>query len=68
MTQYLVEHFPEGERLVPKKWKDGQEGKVGGETESYIRYQYFLHYCEGSLMPVLVMGLVLGGRPHAIHE
>lgn len=62
MTQYLVDHFPEGEKLKPKKWKDGQEGKIGGETESWLRYEYFLHYCEGSLMPVLVMALVLGGR------
>lgn len=62
MAQYLTEHLPEGERLTPKRWKEGMEGKVGGETEGYQRYQYYLHYCEGSLMPILVMSLVIGRK------
>lgn len=62
MTQYLCEHFPEGQRLMPTKWKDGREGTVGGETEEWLRYQYILHYCEGSLMPILVMALVIGRK------
>ncbi|KAF7545927.1 hypothetical protein G7046_g9451 [Stylonectria norvegica] len=61
ITQYLVENTPEGKRLMPPKWRDGMEGKLGGETEAWLRYQYFLHYCEGSLMPILVMSLVIGG-------
>ena len=27
--------------------KDGQVGKVGGETEEWLRFRYFLHYAEG---------------------
>ncbi|KAF4984564.1 hypothetical protein FZEAL_298 [Fusarium zealandicum] len=60
MTQYLTEHCPEGKRLMPQRWKDGMEGKIGGETEAWMRYQYYLHYCEGSFMPILVMALVVG--------
>ncbi|PNY25009.1 Glutathione S-transferase 1 [Tolypocladium capitatum] len=35
------------------------EGRVGGETEGWLRYQYFLHYAEDSLMPLLVMSPVI---------
>lgn len=59
ITQYLTEHLPEGKKLLPKRWKDGMEGEVGGETEGWMRHQYYLHYCEGSLMPFLVMSLVI---------
>lgn len=59
MANYLCEHFPEGRRLVPQKWKEGMEGKIGGETEAWLRNQYFLHYSEGSLMPYLVLSLVI---------
>ncbi|KAL1880725.1 bifunctional glutathione transferase/peroxidase [Diaporthe australafricana] len=57
--QYLCEHFAQGKSVVPKRWKDGQEGKLFGETEGWMRYSYLLHYAEGSFMPILVMYLVL---------
>ncbi|OLN97872.1 Glutathione S-transferase 1-like protein 2 [Colletotrichum chlorophyti] len=60
ITQYLVDHF--GHRnpgLVPPRWKAGQEGKVGGETEAYARFQYLLHYVEGSFFPVIVQYILL---------
>lgn len=60
MTQFLVDHLPEGKKLMPQRWRDGMEGKVGGETEGWRRYQYYMHYCEGSLMPILVMCIVIG--------
>lgn len=59
--QYLCDHFAQGKTIVPKRWKDGQEGKVLGETEAWMRYSYLLHYAEGSFMPNLVMYLVLSG-------
>lgn len=65
MVQYLTEHLPEGKRLTPQRWKDGMEGQVGGETEGWMRHQYYLHYCEGSLMPFLVMCLVIEREFHA---
>ncbi|KAI1082180.1 glutathione S-transferase [Whalleya microplaca] len=60
ITQYLSEHFGEGTTMMPKRWKDGQEGKAGGETTEWLRWQYLLHYVEGSLMPMLVMAMVMG--------
>jgi glutathione S-transferase len=58
IIQYLCDHFANGKTLVPARWKDGQEGKLNGETESWMRYQYLLYYAEGSLMPYLVMYLI----------
>ncbi|XXG96457.1 hypothetical protein Hte_002740 [Hypoxylon texense] len=60
ITQYLSEHFSEGTKMMPKRWKDGQEGKAGGETAEWLRWQYILHYAEGSLMPMLFMAMILG--------
>lgn len=59
IVQYLCDHFPEGARLVPPRWKPGRENTVGGETDAWMRYSYLLHYVEGSLFPVLTMTLVL---------
>lgn len=61
IVQYLCDHFGQGKTLVPKRWKDGQEGKLGGETEEWLRYQYILYYSEGSFMPNLVLYLVISG-------
>ncbi|KAI1106897.1 glutathione S-transferase [Jackrogersella minutella] len=60
IVQYLCEHFGQGTTMMPKRWKDGQDGKVGGETESWLRWQYLLHYVEGSLMSMLILAMVLG--------
>lgn len=62
MTEYLCTHYPEGQRLVPKRWQEGKENTIGGETEAYLRHQYYLHYAEGTLMPYLVMSLVIGRK------
>jgi len=59
MAQYLTEHFAHARALLPKRYRDGQEGQLGGETEQWMRYQYFLHYAEGSLMPPLLVSLLL---------
>ena len=57
MTEYLCDHFMGDKKLVPDRWRPGMEGKVGGETEAWMRYEYTLHYVEGSLMPPLVMAI-----------
>lgn len=59
ITEYLCDHFPKGKALVPARWKDGQEGKVGGETEEWMRYEYLMHYIEGSFMFTMVLNFVL---------
>jgi len=57
IAQYLAEHF--GKHLAPKRYRDGQEGQPGAETDEWMRYQYFLHYAEGSLHPPLLVQLIL---------
>lgn len=62
IMEYLVDHYPEGHKLVPKRWQDGKENTIGGETEAWLRYRYYMHYAEGSLMPILVFALVLSRK------
>ncbi|KAF7296060.1 Glutathione S-transferase [Mycena kentingensis (nom. inval.)] len=57
VTEYLCEHFKDG-ALVPTRWEEGKENTLGGETESWLRYRYFLHYTEGSLMSLLLVSLI----------
>ncbi|KAL4943317.1 hypothetical protein BDV06DRAFT_190262 [Aspergillus oleicola] len=46
-------------RLTPTRWITGQENQIGGETETYRRYRYYMHYCEGSLMPLVVTNVLM---------
>lgn len=62
IAQYLCDHFGKDTSLVPKKYKDGEEGKLGGETEEWMRYQHLLYYSEGSLMPPLLVALILSSE------
>lgn len=56
IVEYLCEHFAGPQStLIPPKWRDGCEGQVNGETENWLRYRYYMHYCEGSLMTLIVM-------------
>lgn len=55
--EYLTDHW--GAHLVPKRWQEGKEGKVGGETEAWMRYRQLMHYAEGSLMPPMIVGLIV---------
>ncbi|KAI1164229.1 hypothetical protein F5B18DRAFT_616530 [Nemania serpens] len=59
ITQYLSEHYGKETTMVPKRWKDGQEGKVGGETEEWLRCQYLLHFVEGTFLSTLLRGVVV---------
>ncbi|KAJ5179005.1 hypothetical protein N7492_002215 [Penicillium capsulatum] len=59
IVEYLCDHFGSVRpTLVPERYQPGREGQVGGEREEWMRYRYFMHYVEGSLMPYLVMTLV----------
>lgn len=66
IIEYLLDHFGDNaaaeKPLLPARWKPNQEGVVGGETEEWMRYRYFMHYAEGSLMPFLVMQLVMDSK------
>jgi glutathione S-transferase len=57
MTEYITEHF--APHLVPKKYQEGKDGQVGGETEEWLRYRYYMHYAEGSLMSMLLIALFM---------
>lgn len=57
IIEYLTDHY--GARLVPTRYTDGKEGQAGGETEEWLRYRYYMHFAEGSMMPYLVFGIVL---------
>ncbi|KAL2359894.1 hypothetical protein RJZ56_007245 [Blastomyces dermatitidis] len=57
IVEYLVDHF--GPHLIPQRYIDGKEGQVGGETESWRRDRYFMHYAEGSLMGLLMRILIV---------
>ncbi|KAM5507846.1 bifunctional glutathione transferase/peroxidase [Microsporum canis] len=61
IVEYLTEHF--GPALIPKRYRDGCEGSVGGETDSWLRNKYFIHYAEGSLMPLFLVQLVVDSKP-----
>ena len=60
IIEYIIDHF--GPHLAPKRYKEGKEGQVGGETEEWIRYRYFMYYGEGSLMPYLVILLLMNSK------
>ncbi|KAI9668576.1 MAG: hypothetical protein M1831_001015 [Alyxoria varia] len=59
--EYLCDHY--GEHLIPARWskdKDGNDVKaLGSETAEWMRYRYFMHYAEGTLMPLLVLLIVV---------
>lgn len=54
ILEYLVETYGGG-RFVPP-----------AGTEEHRRYRYFMHYAEGTLMPVLLMKLVFGRIPSRV--
>merc|ERR1712070_391731 len=60
ICEYLCDHF--APHLVPKRYKEGQEGQVGGETEEWLRYRFYMHYAEGSLMTLLLLTLFMDSQ------
>lgn len=59
IVEFLSDHF--GTWLIPKRYEDGKEGQIGGESESWRRYRFFMHYAEGSLMSLLLVSLMTNG-------
>lgn len=60
ITEYLAEHF--ATHLVPSHWQPGREGQACGETESWMRYRYFLQYAEGSLLSLMQSYMLFSGE------
>nr|POF00728.1 glutathione s-transferase 1 [Quercus suber] len=55
LSDYLTDYFAKD--LVPARYLPGKEGQVGGETEQFLRYRYYMHYAEGSLMTLMMLKL-----------
>ncbi|KAH9819869.1 glutathione S-transferase 1-like [Teratosphaeria destructans] len=56
ISEYLTDYF--AQHLVPKRYQEGKDGQLGGETETWLRYRHFMHYAEGSLMTLMLMALL----------
>lgn len=54
IIEYLLDHFSNGSTLLPKRWKEGKENALGGETEEWLRFRYFMHYAEGRLVLIVL--------------
>ena len=57
ITEYALDYF--GQQYVPKRWREGCEKKVGGETKEWLAYRHWMHYAEGSLMTILMIAFVV---------
>jgi len=57
ICEYLCDHF--APHLIPTRWREGCEGKVGGETEQWLRYRFYMHYAEGSFMSLLTVAMFM---------
>jgi len=65
IVEYVAEHF--GRNLVPDKWKEGTktaepESGLREETEEWLRYRFYMHYSEGSLMALIGSGALKNGE------
>ena len=54
ILEYLQEHYDSAEQFKPQSKADQQQ------------YRYWMHYAEGSLMPLLVMQLVMDNVPKRV--
>ncbi|PKX99622.1 glutathione S-transferase [Aspergillus novofumigatus IBT 16806] len=66
IIEYFLDHFSgPNTHLVPQRYRPGREGQVGGETEAWMRYRYFMHYAEGSLMSPIQVQLIMNALKNA---
>ncbi|KAE8555209.1 bifunctional glutathione transferase/peroxidase [Talaromyces marneffei ATCC 18224] len=60
IVEYLLNHFGGEEKgLVPRKYASEEDAAKNLEMEEWLRYRFYMHYVEGSLMPQMVTGLIL---------
>ena len=57
IAEYLCDYYGKG--LVPKRYQDGKDGQIGCETETWLRYRHYMHYTEGSIMPLMVIWVLV---------
>lgn len=60
IVEYLLNHFGGEEKgLIPKKYASEEDAAKNLETEEWLRFRFYMHYVEGSLMPQMVMALIV---------
>lgn len=57
IVEYLCGYF--APHLIPQRYQPDKQDQVGGETEQWLRYRFYMHYAEGSLMPLFVLALFM---------
>ncbi len=57
IVEYLLDHC--GKWLIPERYREGKQDQIGGETESWLRHRFYMHYAEGSFMPLTIIGLLV---------
>ena len=60
IVEYLIDHFAPS--LTPRRYPEGQEGQIGRETEEWLRYRYYMHYSEGSIMVYILVTVLVESR------
>lgn len=56
IVDYLCGHFAQGRNFIPDQHPAdmiGSGSNPGQETEKWRRFQHYMHYAEGSLMPLI---------------
>jgi len=41
IVEYIIDYY--GQSMVPKRYQEGKEGQIGGETEAWLRNRQLLH-------------------------
>lgn len=60
IVEYLLNHFGGEEKgLIPRKYASEEDAAKNLETEEWLRYRFYMHYVEGSLMPQMVTALIV---------
>lgn len=62
IIEYLAEHF--GSDIMPDRWRTEPEvqGGLREETEEWLKYRFYMHYSEGSLMSLIGSGALKNGK------
>jgi glutathione S-transferase len=63
IVEYMLDNFGGEEKgLIPKRYANDEDKAKGIESEEWLRYRFYMHYIEGSLMPQLVTALIIDGE------
>lgn len=60
IVEYLSGYF--AKHLIPERYQAGKTDEIGGETESWLRYRFYMHYAEGSLMTLMIVALLMDSK------